>query len=204
MSFLTLADYFGTLVFAISGALAAKKSFDVFGLIVVAFLTAMGGGTLRDLVLGVRPASWIIQPIYFALVLTAVAAGITTNRFYSIRWTQSLIIFDAFGLAVFTIIGTQAAMGLPQVSLPVAVIMGVITGVAGGVLRDIICNDVPLIFQKEIYASARAVGAISYYCMMAAKLPTVISILVSLLITLSVRLIAHWRNWSLPVFQHSS
>lgn len=203
--YFTYADYIGTFTFAISGALAAqKRSFDIFGVIVVAALTAMGGGTIRDMVLGIRPVTWVTEPIYLSFILLAVASVAIANMFSIFSrntMKNSLVFFDAFGLAVFTIIGAQVAMQHPDHTFPVVVVMGVVTGVAGGVLRDIVCNEVPLIFQKEIYASAAALGAAMYFVLVYLDSPPLLALLVPLLSTLGLRLFSHYLNWSLPILR---
>jgi len=208
IEYLTYADYVGTFTFAISGALAAqKRSFDVFGVIVVAFLTAMGGGTIRDVVLGIQPVTWVTQPIYFLIIIMAVISVAITNIFSRDTMKNSMVFFDAFGLAVFTIIGAQVAMLHPSPTFPVVIVMGVVTGVAGGVLRDVVCNEVPLIFQKEIYASAAALGAAIYYFLVSFNVSPFFSLLIPLLSTLGLRLFSHYLNWSLPILtslEHNS
>lgn len=151
----------GTLAFAISGIrLASAKRFDWFGAYVVGFTTAIGGGTLRDVMLSMTPF-WMLDSIY--LVVTAVALGIVIvlGR-YLIRLNNTFFIFDAIGLGLFTVVGIEKtlAAGFP---LWVAVIMGTLTGAAGGVLRDILINEEPLIFRKEIYALACVFGGVVFW-----------------------------------------
>ena len=158
MNFITLLDYVGTFAFAISGIrLASAKKFDWFGAYVVGFTTAIGGGTLRDVMLSTTPF-WMLDSVY--LVVTAIALGIVIalGR-YLIRLNNTFFVFDAIGLGLFTVVGIEKtlAAGFP---LWVAVIMGTITGAAGGVLRDILINEVPLIFRKEIYALACVFGGV--------------------------------------------
>ena len=152
MNFLTLIDYIGTFAFAISGIrLASAKRFDWFGAYVVGFVTAVGGGTIRDLLLDVTPF-WMLQSSY--LIVTALALGfvILFGR-YVIRLNNTFFIFDAIGLGLFAVVGIEKSItyGYP---MWVGLIMGTLTGAAGGVLRDTLINEVPLIFRKEIYALA--------------------------------------------------
>ena len=161
MNFITLLDYVGTFAFAISGIrLASAKHFDWFGAYVVGFVTAVGGGTLRDVMLSMTPF-WMLDSIY--LVVTAVALGIVIvlGR-YLIRLNNTFFIFDAIGLGLFTVVGIEKtlAAGFP---LWVAIIMGTLTGAAGGVLRDILINEEPLIFRKEIYALACVFGGVVFW-----------------------------------------
>ena len=161
MSVYFILEMLGTLAFAISGSrLASAKRFDWFGAYVVGFTTAIGGGTLRDVMLSMTPF-WMLDSIY--LVVTAVALGIVIvlGR-YLIRLNNTFFIFDAIGLGLFTVVGIEKtlAAGFP---LWVAVIMGTLTGAAGGVLRDILINEEPLIFRKEIYALACVFGGVVFW-----------------------------------------
>ncbi len=161
MSVYFILEMLGTLAFAISGIrLASAKRFDWFGAYVVGFTTAIGGGTLRDVMLSMTPF-WMLDGIY--LVVTAVALGIVIvlGR-YLIRLNNTFFIFDAIGLGLFTVVGIEKtlAAGFP---LWVAVIMGTLTGAAGGVLRDILINEEPLIFRKEIYALACVFGGVVFW-----------------------------------------
>ena len=154
-------EMLGTLAFAISGIrLASAKRFDWFGAYVVGFTTAIGGGTLRDLMLSQTPF-WMLDSVY--LIVTAIALGIVIvlGR-YLIRLNNTFFIFDAIGLGLFTVVGIEKtlAAGFP---LWVAVIMGTMTGAAGGVLRDILINEEPLIFRKEIYALACVFGGVIFW-----------------------------------------
>lgn len=201
LNYLSFADYLGTFTFALSGALAAqKRSLDVFGILVVAFCTAIGGGTLRDLCLGIRPVTWIVEPSYLFIIALASACALLVRNLSSLVFIKSMVFFDAFGLAVFAVIGAQVAMSQTNLSFPVVVIMGVVTGVAGGMLRDIICNEVPLVLQKEVYASAAAVGASLYYGLSHYGFSEFISLTIPILTTLALRIYSLYRNWSLPVF----
>ena len=161
MSVYFILEMLGTLAFALSGIrLASAKRFDWFGAYVVGFTTAIGGGTLRDVMLSMTPF-WMLDSIY--LVVTAVALGIVIvlGR-YLIRLNNTFFIFDAIGLGLFTVVGIEKtlAAGFP---LWVAIIMGTLTGAAGGVLRDILINEEPLIFRKEIYALACVFGGVVFW-----------------------------------------
>lgn len=161
MSVYFILEMLGTLAFAISGIrLASAKRFDWFGAYVVGFTTAIGGGTLRDAMLS-QPPFWMMDNVY--LIVTALALGIVIlfGR-YLIRLNNTFFIFDAVGLGLFTVVGIEKTLagGFP---LWVAVIMGTMTGAAGGVLRDILINEVPLIFRKEIYALACVFGGVVFW-----------------------------------------
>ena len=161
MDFITIIDYLGTFAFAISGIrLAAAKSFDLFGAYVVGFVTAVGGGTLRDLMLDVTPF-WMEQPSY--VIITALAlVFVAIFRKQVVRLDNTFFIFDAIGIGLFTVVGLEKsiAAGYP---VWVNIIMGAITGAAGGMFRDIFINEVPLIFRKDIYALACVGGGVAYY-----------------------------------------
>ena len=161
MDFITIIDYIGTFAFAISGIrLAAAKNFDIFGAYVVGFVTAIGGGTLRDLFLGMTPF-WMEQPSY--VVITAVAlVFVIVFRKQVVKLNNTFFIFDAIGIGLFTVVGVERSLeaGFP---MWVNIIMGSITGAAGGMFRDIFINEVPLIFRKDIYAVACVLGGVTYY-----------------------------------------
>lgn len=188
-------------VCAITGVLAAKnKQVDLFGVIVLALVTAVGGGTLRDLVLGARPF-WIIDSSY---VLNAVLAGVAT--FLAVRFwplpMPILLVADAFGLALFTIVGAEKALALSG-SNTVAVVLGVVTGVAGGMIRDVLTGEVPLVLRTGIYlyATAALCGA-SVFVVVAPRVPEpVIAQSFGIGVTLALRLAAiRWRL-RLPEFK---
>ncbi|HKH09640.1 MAG TPA: trimeric intracellular cation channel family protein [Rubrobacter sp.] len=158
---LYVLDLFGVAVFAVSGALTAgHKSMDLFGVVVVAVITAIGGGTVRDLLLDRRPIFWIEDPTYLLVCVLAAGATLAYVRFFRPP-RHSLLVADAFGLAVFTFIGARTAYeaGVPA---PIVVLMGTVTGVAGGIMRDVLCTEVPLILRREIYATAAIAGALVF------------------------------------------
>ena len=155
---LYLLNMFGAAVFAVSGALTAgRKSLDPFGVIVIAVITAIGGGTIRDLLLDIRPIFWIADPTYLVVILSAALATLVYARFRQPP-RGSLLVADAFGLALFTVTGAQTAEAA-EVSGLIVILMGTITGVAGGILRDVLCAEIPLILRREIYATAAIAGA---------------------------------------------
>lgn len=158
---LYLLDMFGIAVFAVSGALTAgRKNMDLFGVIVVAVVTAIGGGTVRDVLLDRHPVFWIEDPIYLVVILAAAGATLAYGRFFTPP-RASLLYADAFGLALFTFVGAEIAYEA-GVSGLIVVVMGTITGAAGGVMRDVLCAEVPLILRREIYATASIAGGAIY------------------------------------------
>ena len=161
--FVNWCDYLGTLAFAISGIrLAAGKGLDWFGAYVVGFVTAVGGGTIRDILLDIKPF-WLVQPSY--LIITALGLIFTIIfRRQVVRLNHSLFVFDAIGLGLFVVVGVAKsyAAGFPWW---VAVIMGTVTGSFGGLLRDVLINETPLVFRTDFYASACVLGSIIYVLM---------------------------------------
>ena len=192
-------DLFGVAVFAITGSLAAgRKHMDLFGVVVLATATALGGGTLRDLILGAHPVFWVSAPVY---LLVAVGTAIMT--FFFVRFGRMprrlLSVADAFGLAVFTVVGTQKALdwGTPW---GIAVVMGVMTGVVGGMLRDVLSGEIPLILRREIYATASLCGAITFAAVLTVLRNPGLAALASVVVTLGLRLSAIKWKISLPLF----
>lgn len=161
VTFVQVLDFIGTLAFAISGIrLASAKRFDLFGAYVVGVTTAIGGGTMRDLLLS-QPPFWMTNPFY--LICSAFALiWVIVFRKWLVRQNNTWFLFDTIGLALFTVTGMEKtlAAGFPFWT---AIIMGTLTGAGGGVLRDVFINEVPLIFRKEIYALACVIGGIAYY-----------------------------------------
>jgi uncharacterized membrane protein YeiH len=160
--FLKLIDILGTVSFAISGVFAAmQKRLDVFGILIISFITAMGGGTLRDMLIGDLPVSWMRNLNYsFIILITAVVAIVFNNTIKNFE--KTLLVFDSLGLGFFTVLGLQKgiAFGLHP---GICIALGTITGCFGGVIRDIALNNIPLIFRKEIYATACILGGIAYF-----------------------------------------
>lgn len=160
-TFVQILDFIGTFAFAISGIrLASAKRFDWFGAYVVGFVTAIGGGTIRDVLWGVTPG-WMTDPIYLICTGLALLWVILFGK-HLIHLHNTFFIFDSIGLALFTVVGVgkSIVLGYP---FWVAIIMGSITGAAGGVIRDVFINEIPLIFRKEIYAMACVVGGTVYW-----------------------------------------
>lgn len=194
-----IIEFIGTLAFAISGIrLASAKHFDWFGGYVVGLATAIGGGTIRDVMLGLTPF-WMTTPIY--LICTAGAlllVIIFKKRLTSL--TNTWFLFDTLGLALFTIAGIQKTLfaGFP---FWVAVIMGCMTGAAGGIIRDVLINEVPLIFRKEIYALACIIGGIVYWIGYSLNWHDEITMILSFVSVIIVRLLAAKYHISLPILR---
>lgn len=194
-------EHFGVAVSAVAGVLAARgRQVDLFGVVVLALVTALGGGTIRDVCLGATPVFWVQDPRY---VLTAVLAGLATFAFARRRDPPMnlLEIADAFGLAFFTMVGARKSLS-HEAGPTIAIALGTITGVAGGILRDVLLNELPLVFRKAIrlYATAAMLGAGVYLALRLAHLREPWPLLVGMLTTLGLRLAAIRWNWALPVF----
>ncbi|MEL6923379.1 MAG: trimeric intracellular cation channel family protein [Bacteroidota bacterium] len=196
MSLITFIDYFGTFVFAISGVLAAvEKKFDLFGAIILGLVTAIGGGTLRDLLIGSTPVGWMQDEYYIYLILSAVPiCYFFKNRIINLR--RSIFLFDTIGIGLFTILGLQKTLSF-GLSPTVAVMMGIVSAVFGGVIRDVLSNQIPLIFRKEIYAFACLAGALVFLLANALSSEP-IAMVISVLSVIVIRVLAIRRHWALP------
>lgn len=196
---LRILDLAGVGVFAISGALAAgRKSLDLLGVVVIALVTSIGGGTLRDVLLN-RPPFWLDDPIFISIIVGAALATVVVVRFLRPP-EKALQLADALGLALFSISGAQIAesAGLPGVTV---VVMAVITAVFGGVLRDVLCAEIPMILRKgNIYATAVIAGASLYVLLQATGLAREAAAAAGMVIIVALRIAAIWFNLSLPVF----
>jgi Predicted membrane protein len=199
MNFINLIDYAGTFAFAISGIrLASAKRFDWFGAYVVGLVTAIGGGTTRDLLLNATPF-WMLQSSYLVVTGLALLSVILFGKFL-IRLNNTFFIFDAIGLGLFVVVGIERTL-LAGFSFWVAIVMGMITGSVGGVLRDILINEVPLIFRKDIYALACVVGGLVFLACSELDLSPTITQIVSASSVILTRVLAVKYHISLPVLQ---
>jgi uncharacterized membrane protein YeiH len=191
-------DLLGTAVFAITGALAAgRKRMDIFGVVVLGCVTSLGGGTLRDLILGTYPIFWISNTVYLGVAAMAALGTFISARYWKLP-TKVLIYADAVGLAVFTVIGFQKGLQATH-SYIIGLVMGVTTGVVGGMIRDLLSGEIPLILRREIYASASLGGALLLAILSHLGLPTPFIVFGAAFIILAFRLAAlHW-NLALPL-----
>jgi uncharacterized membrane protein YeiH len=197
MSLIHTLDLCAVAVCAITATLEAhRRDLDLFGVAVIAVIAGIGGGTVRDILLGRLPVYWVHDPIYVVVGIAASVATFFLGRRLSIP-KNFFLLPDAFGLALFTVIGTTVALNL-QVHWFIAALMGVITGVFGGVIRDILCNEVPLIFRTDIYATASLVGALLLILLDTLGLERLSSILIAMLVTVSLRLAAIRWHIHLP------
>jgi len=197
MDLLLFFDYIGTFVFAISGTLtAATKRLDFFGATVIGFVTAVGGGTLRDMMLGDLPVSWMQNLNYFWLIIAGVMVTIIFRK-QVMQLKRTLFLFDTIGIAVFTILGLKKAL-LLNIDPPMAIMMGLSSAVVGGVIRDTLCNELPLIFHREIYATACIAGALVYLLLRYLGLPEAICEISTVVFIIAIRIVVVKFNITLP------
>ena len=184
---------------AMTAALAAgRRSMDWFGVCVLAVVTALGGGTMRDTLLGHYPLSWVADPSLLLIASGAALVTIALARFMeTLRWP--FLILDALGLVVFTIIGCNVAIEMGQ-SPVIVIVAGMITGIAGGILRDVLCNDIPLVFSGELYATVSIVTGALYYLGVIAGFPLEAVTIVAMVVGFTLRVLAILFNWSMPKF----
>lgn len=191
-------DLLGTLVFAVSGALAAsdKNMYkDIFGVTFTGFVTAVGGGTLRDMILGVRP-TWVVDGNYLIAITIGVLFAIAF-KYYIIKFRRTFFLFDTIGIALYTVVGVQKSLAF-EVSPLAAIIMGMFSAVMGGVIRDTLINEIPLIFKKEIYATACLSGAAIFVVLKLLKVDDNINSFVSVFIIIFIRVISVKYHLTLP------
>ncbi|WP_448567090.1 trimeric intracellular cation channel family protein [Thalassotalea ganghwensis] len=193
-------DLFGVIVFAFSGALmAGRYQLDPFGVIVLSAVTAIGGGTIRDIILD-TPVFWTINPIYLYVITATAVLTIILIRCPKRIPKRFLLVADAFGLALFAVLGTQKAIALGAPTT-VAILMGMITGVAGGMIRDVLCNVIPMILRQEIYATAAVLGGALFVLFTYVGLAQNLSSVLAIIGALVLRLAAIYWKVSLPAFQ---
>jgi uncharacterized membrane protein YeiH len=192
-------DIFGIIVFALSGALmAGRYSLDPFGVVVLASVTAVGGGTIRDVILQ-TPVFWLEKPYYLYVILVTALLTIGLIRQPKRIPKRFLLIADALGLALFAVIGTQKALYL-DAPVPVAIVLGTITGVAGGMIRDMLCNVIPMILREEIYALAAMLGGSLFILLHWLNWSDTNATIVAVSAALTLRLAAIYWHVSLPAF----
>lgn len=194
-----ILDLLGTMAFAISGVLTAiNKKMDPFGVFVIALVTAVGGGTLRDVLIGRTPVGWMVDLNYVYMIVLGYTLAVVFRKKLD-RFRVSLFLFDTIGLGVFTLIGIEKGLliGLHPV---ICVALGTMTACFGGVIRDILCNDIPVIFRKEIYAMVCIAGGCMFFLLQSLGLEGDFLYLGTSGFIIAIRLLAVTKKWSLPAF----
>jgi len=190
-------DILGTIAFAISGVLIAiNKKMDLFGILIIAFVTAVGGGTLRDILIGQTPVSWMKDMTFTYVILgSAVFAIIARRKINYLR--TSLFLFDTIGIGLYTVVGVEKGIsaGLHPI---ISIALGTISACFGGVIRDMLCNEIPVIFRKEIYATACILGGVSYFLLRKLPIDSNVVFAIAGLIVIVVRLLAVKFKIALP------
>ncbi|HLV38119.1 trimeric intracellular cation channel family protein [Xanthomarina sp.] len=190
-------DILGTIAFAISGVLVAlSKRMDPFGILIIAFVTAVGGGTLRDVLIGDTPVSWMKNMTYTYVILgSTIFAVVVRNKIDYLR--KSLLLFDTIGIGLYTVVGVEKGIsaGLNPI---ICISLGTMSACFGGVIRDILCNEIPVIFRKEIYATACIIGGFSYFLFMKLTMPVDLAFALAGLTVIIIRLLAIRFGISLP------
>jgi uncharacterized membrane protein YeiH len=195
-----ILELVGTFFFAVSGALAIQDHHDdLFGAGFMGFVTAIGGGTLRDIMLGSYPLVWIGDINFLYAILTGVIAAYFFYRFF-IRLPRTFLFFDTLGISFFTILGVEKALSL-GVRPEIAAIMGMFSAIMGGVIRDVLTNETPVLFRKEIYATACLVGAVLYLILFYYGVDRDVNLIVSIVMIFVIRLLAVKYKLSLPSFR---
>ena len=197
MTWIYFLDLFGTSIFAISGVITAiNKKFDMVGALVIGFVTAVGGGTIRDIMIGRLPVGWLHDRNYiFAILIGYMIVYTFSKRILKLK--RSMFLFDTIGIGLFTILGYKAASQY-NLRVETCIIMGVISACFGGVIRDVLTNEIPLIFRKEIYATACVAGGIVYAVMMKfSGIEENLNIIMSIAVVILIRYLSIRYGWSL-------
>lgn len=196
----SVLEILGTMAFAMSGVLTAmEKKLDLFGVFIIAFVTALGGGTLRDVLIGKVPVGWMLNLEYVYMILIGfVLAVVFRKKFDKLR--TSLFLFDTIGLGVYTLTGLRKGIeiGLHPI---ICIALGTITACFGGVIRDILCNEIPVIFRKEIYATICIFGGILFFALKTFQINDEIIYITTVFVVISIRLMAVKYKWQLPALE---
>ena len=197
-----LLEIIGTMAFAMSGALTAmNKKMDPFGVFIIAFVTAVGGGTLRDVLIGRTPVGWMLDIRYVYLIIVGFILAILFRKKFD-RLRTSLFLFDTIGLGVFTLIGLEKGINIGLHPF-ICIALGTITACFGGVIRDILCTEIPVIFRREIYATICIFGGIVFFLLRKLNLENdFLYLATSIIIIITIRLMAVKFKWYLPTLEH--
>lgn len=201
-NFVELIEIFGTATFAVSGASSAiQKRLDIFGVLVIAFATSIGGGTLRDILIGATPVAWLKDDTTVAVIFIGAVCTLFIDS--SKKIPKTLFLFDTLGLGLFTIVGIEKALAV-GLSPVICVAIGTIAACFGGVIRDVLLNNVPVIFHREIYASACITGGLVYFILRYLQVDDTICQLVCMIAIVTIRIVALRFHLSLPSFHLSN
>jgi uncharacterized membrane protein YeiH len=196
-NFLNIIDILGTFAFAVSGVFSAmEKKLDIFGILIIAFVTAIGGGTIRDVLVGNFPVNWLQNDVTILVIFVSAIATMLFGSYLK-HLDTALFLFDALGLGLFTIVGLQVGIE-KNFSAGICVALGTISACFGGVLRDVLLNKLPLIFHKEIYALACILGGVAYYFLHRTNMNDDVSRIICIVLIFVIRIIAVRFQLSLP------
>ena len=196
--FIYILDLFGTMAFAVTGAFKAiEHKADIVGIIILATITGLAGGTIRDVVFGKTLPNSLIDPTY--VIITVISAIVLFLLYSKMKKHWNVFLkFDAVGLGVFTVIGATFAYNLFGMNFLIIVLSGMLTAIGGGILRDVFVNQTPIVFVKELYASASFIGAITFYFTLLITNEVYAATIIGIILTTGLRLVAMKYNWNLP------
>ena len=196
--FIYVLDLFGTMAFAVTGAFKAiEHKADIVGIIILATITGLAGGTIRDVVFGKTLPNSLIDPTY--VIITVISAIVLFLLYSKMKKHWNLFLkFDAVGLGVFTVIGATFAYNLFGMNFLIIILSGMLTGIGGGILRDVFVNQPPIVFVKELYASASFIGAVVFYLTLLITNEVYAATILGITLTTGLRLVAMKYNWNLP------
>ena len=196
--FIYVLDLFGTMAFAVTGAFKAiEHKADIVGIIILATITGLAGGTIRDVVFGKTLPNSLIDPTY--VIITVISAVVLFLLYSKMKKHWNVFLkFDALGLGVFTVIGATFAYNLFGMNFLIIVLSGMLTAIGGGILRDVFVNQTPIVFVKELYASASFIGAITFYFTLLITNEVYAATILGIILTTGLRLVAMKYNWNLP------
>ncbi len=202
MDLLTTLFVIGITIEAMTGALSAgRRSMDLFGVVFIGCITALGGGTVRDVLLNAHPLTWIENPLYISITVAASLVTVYIFAPYMLRLRGLFLGLDALGLSVFTVVGVKKAIFYGH-EYSIAIFAGIITGIFGGVMRDILCDDIPLIFKSELYASVSLVTAMLYILLIKLMVPDTVAVIITLFFGFFLRMLAIRLHWKMPKFEY--
>jgi uncharacterized membrane protein YeiH len=190
-------EMLGIVAFSISGVLTAmEKRLDPFGIFIIAFVTALGGGTLRDVILGVEPVAWLVNPSYMYVIMGSVFMAVILRK--HLRYLRtSLFLFDTFGIGLYTVVGLEKGVNAGLIPI-MCITIGTISACFGGVIRDILCNEIPIIFHKEIYATACIAGGVCYFVLGMFPINEQLVFAIPIFVVILIRFLAVRFKLSLP------